>query len=57
VGAPPPRGEKGFGYDPVFQPEGHEITFGEMDPARKHAMSHRADAFKQLTDACFAAGR
>ena len=53
----PPRGEKGFGYDPVFQPEGHEITFGEMDPARKHAMSHRADAFKQLTDACFAAGR
>ncbi|MGK2741844.1 RdgB/HAM1 family non-canonical purine NTP pyrophosphatase [Tepidicaulis sp. LMO-SS28] len=49
----PPRGEKGFGYDPVFQPIGHDLTFGEMEPDRKHAMSHRADAFRKLTDACF----
>lgn len=49
----PPRGDKGFGYDPIFQPEGHSITFGEMDPASKHAMSHRARAFQQLLDACF----
>lgn len=47
----PPRGTRGFGYDPVFQPDGHDITFGEMDPDAKHAMSHRADAFRQLTDA------
>jgi XTP/dITP diphosphohydrolase len=46
----PPRGNKGFGYDPVFQPEGHQITFGEMDPDAKHAMSHRARAFAQLVD-------
>ena len=44
----PPRGENGFGYDPVFVPRGHEVTFGEMDPAAKHAMSHRADAFSKL---------
>lgn len=44
----PPRGNNGFGYDPMFQPIGHEITFGEMDPAAKHAMSHRADAFRKL---------
>jgi XTP/dITP diphosphohydrolase len=49
----PPRGERGFGYDPVFVPEGHEITFGEMEPAQKHAMSHRARAFRQLVDAVF----
>ena len=49
----PPRGDKGFGYDPIFQPEGHSISFGEMDPARKHAMSHRADAFAQLVAAVF----
>jgi len=49
----PMRGEKGFGYDPIFIPEGHDITFAEMEPAEKHAMSHRADAFKQLIDACF----
>lgn len=49
----PPRGDKGFGYDPVFEPEGFDITFGEMEPNAKHAMSHRADAFKQLIDACF----
>ncbi len=44
----PPRGNSGFGYDPVFLPDGHDITFGEMDPAAKHAMSHRARAFEQL---------
>ncbi len=49
----PPRGEKGFGYDPIFVPQGHDITFGEMEPDAKHAMSHRADAFQQLIDACF----
>ena len=49
----PPRGDKGFGYDPIFQPLGHDITFGEMEPAAKHAMSHRADAFTQLIKAQF----
>jgi XTP/dITP diphosphohydrolase len=49
----PPRGEKGFGYDPVFMPAGHDITFGEMKPQAKHAISHRADAFRQLVAACF----
>lgn len=44
----PPRGDQGFGYDPVFVAEGEEITFGEMDPARKHVMSHRAAAVKLL---------
>lgn len=47
----PPRGDKGFGYDPVFQPIGHEETFAEMDPAQKHIMSHRADAFRRLVAA------
>ena len=50
----PPRGAHGFGYDPIFIPDGHDITFGEMDPAKKHEMSHRADAFRQLVAACFA---
>jgi len=50
----PPRGAHGFGYDPVFQADGHDITFGEMDPERKHGMSHRADAFRQLLAACLA---
>lgn len=49
----PPRGTKGFGYDPMFVPQGHDRTFGEMEPAQKHAMSHRADAFRKLVDACF----
>lgn len=49
----PPRGRRGFGYDPVFVPEGETETFGEMDPARKHAISHRAAAFRQLVDAVF----
>ena len=44
----PPRGTKGFGYDPVFVADGEAITFGEMDPDRKHAMSHRAYAVKKL---------
>ena len=49
----PPRGEHGFGYDPIFVAEDHAQTFGEMDPAQKHAMSHRANAFSQLVAACF----
>ncbi len=44
----PPRGTMGFGYDPVFVPEGRDKTFAELDPAEKHAMSHRADAFAKL---------
>lgn len=46
----PPRGGLGFGYDPFFVPQGHAITFGEMDPAAKHAMSHRARAFALLCE-------
>lgn len=49
----PPRGTMGFGYDPVFQPRGHDVTFAELDPVEKHAMSHRADAFRKLVGACF----
>ena len=49
----PPRGTLGFGYDPVFQPVGFDQTFAELDPAQKQAMSHRADAFRQLVAACF----
>jgi XTP/dITP diphosphohydrolase len=48
-----PRGSRGFGYDPIFVPDGHTITFGEMDPAKKHAMSHRAVAFRMLVEGCF----
>ena len=44
----PPRGTMGFGYDPVFVPSGGELTFAEIDPAQKHAISHRADAFARL---------
>ena len=47
----PPRGTRGFGYDPMFQPIGYDETFGEMDQAAKHAMSHRADAFRKLVAA------
>jgi XTP/dITP diphosphohydrolase len=47
----PPRGERGFGYDPMFEPIGHSETFGEMDPEAKHSMSHRADAFRKLVAA------
>ncbi len=49
----PPRGNRGFGYDPIFRPNGHSNTFGEMEPEAKHAISHRADAFRQLVEACF----
>ena len=51
----PARGTKGFGYDPIFVPTGFDTTFAEMDPQAKHAMSHRAHAFKQLVAACFKA--
>lgn len=44
----PPRGTRGFGYDPMFVPEGYTETFGEMEPWRKHAISHRARAFEKL---------
>jgi XTP/dITP diphosphohydrolase len=57
----PPRGDKGFGYDPMFLPDGHAVTFGEMMSAEKHrlpptglGLSHRARAFLKLTEACFA---
>lgn len=49
----PGRGTRGFGYDPIFVPEGHAETFGEMDPAAKDAMSHRARAFEALKAALF----
>ena len=49
----PPRGAHGFGYDPMFLPAGGTQTFGEMDPAAKHALSHRARAFAQIIAACF----
>ena len=44
----PPRGRHGFGYDPIFVPDGFKITFGEMEPRQKHAISHRANAFAKL---------
>jgi XTP/dITP diphosphohydrolase len=47
----PPRGSRGFGYDPMFQPAGYDVTFGEMDPEEKHRISHRADAFRKLVAA------
>ena len=53
----PPRGARGFGYDPIFVPAGGSETFGEMEPDAKHAVSHRARAFRLLTDACFGAPR
>ncbi len=49
----PPRGTRGFGYDPIFTPEGGTETFGEMDPDAKHAISHRARAFAKLKAALF----
>jgi XTP/dITP diphosphohydrolase len=49
----PPSGTKGFGYDPIFIADGYKVTFAEMQPADKHAISHRADAFRQLVAACF----
>jgi XTP/dITP diphosphohydrolase len=47
----PPRGTHGFGYDPIFVPEGETRTFGEFEPAEKHAISHRAMAFAKFLDA------
>jgi XTP/dITP diphosphohydrolase len=48
-----PRGTRGFGYDPIFIPDGYATTFGEMDPEEKHRMSHRAVAFRMLVEGCF----
>lgn len=50
----PPRGLRGFGYDPMFLPDGHAMTFGEMEPEQKHAMSHRALAFAKFKAAVLA---
>lgn len=47
----PPRGDRGFGYDPMFVPNGYDLTFGAMDPDEKHRISHRADAFRKLVAA------
>ncbi len=44
----PPRGDKGFGYDPIFIPEGYDVTFGQFDPNTKNAISHRAQAFEKF---------
>jgi XTP/dITP diphosphohydrolase len=52
----PPRGARGFGYDPMFVPEGHALTFGEMEPDAKHRISHRARAFAQFARACLGRG-
>jgi XTP/dITP diphosphohydrolase len=49
----PMRGAEGHGYDPMFQPDGFDITFGEMDRWKKNEMSHRADAFRKLVAGCF----
>ncbi|MEP2955050.1 MAG: RdgB/HAM1 family non-canonical purine NTP pyrophosphatase [Sulfitobacter sp.] len=49
----PMRGEQGHGYDPMFQPDGHDITFAEMDAEQKNSISHRADAFAKLIAGCF----
>jgi XTP/dITP diphosphohydrolase len=48
----PPRGSRGFGYDPMFVADGETLTFGEMEPTRKHAISHRAHAFAAFSRAC-----
>jgi XTP/dITP diphosphohydrolase len=49
----PPRGDKGFGYDPMFIPDGYDVTFGEMDPDEEYRISHRARAFEKLVAAPF----
>lgn len=49
----PGRGTQGHGYDPIFQPDGHSQTFGEMDRWEKNQISHRADAFRKLVEGCF----
>ena len=50
----PPRGENGFGYDPMFIPDGHTQTFGQLSHEVKYAIDHRARAFQKLVKACFA---
>ena len=50
----PMRGDQGHGYDPIFQPKGYDVTFGEMDRWEKNKISHRADAFAKLVAGCFA---
>ena len=52
----PPRGDQGFGYDPMFRPDGHDLTFGEMAPVVKGPLTHRADAFAKLVAGCFRGG-
>lgn len=49
----PMRGDQGHGYDPIFLPDGHDLTFGEMDRWEKNRISHRADAFRKLVAGCF----
>ena len=49
----PARGNRGFGYDPIFMPDGYTETFGEMDPVKKHKISHRSVAYKKLIEKCF----
>ncbi len=49
----PPKGDKGFGYDPIFKPLGYDMTFAEMDPPSKHKISHRLIAFNKLINRCF----
>ena len=49
----PMRGDQGHGYDPIFQPLGSDLTFGEMDRWQKNQISHRADAFRKLVEGCF----
>jgi XTP/dITP diphosphohydrolase len=49
----PPRGGNGFGYDPIFVPDGYETTFGEMTPDKKYNLDHRSRAFAKLAEACF----
>jgi len=49
----PPRGQMGHGYDPMFQPSGHDLTFAEMDRWEKNRISHRGDAFRKLVLGCF----
>jgi len=48
----PMRGKNGFGFDPIFIPDGYEITFAEMEPEKKHKINHRHNAFRKLIDAC-----
>jgi len=49
----PPRGDRGFGYDPMFVPDGYAITFSEFEANAKHAISHRAEAFRKMVAGCF----